>query len=745
MEGFRESARGYLATMAEGTGLRARYGTSLLACYSLLCVSWGGCRQNSLSDAGLRYPETYRDPSVVDDYHGHLIADAYRWLEDDTSASTRDWVKSQNAVTQAYLASLPDREAIRRRVRRLYDYERVGVPDVVGTYLYYTRNDGLQDQPVLYREPAEGGVAEVVLDPNTFSADNTSSLAAYSFDADGRYLAYQVSDAGSDWRTARVMDLADLSILGDTLADLKFTRISWAGDGFFYSRYPPDARSHGKRQSTGQRVYYHQLGATQAEDRLVYATPERPQRNNTAAATRDGRYVVLTSSEGTSGNALAVARHVGGGHFGEVVTPVDDFAHDYYFEGDDGRRLLFRTNADAPNGRLVAFDPKRPGAGFTDVLGEDPDRPLKSVTVSGDRIYARYLSDVASRLEVYSLAGEPVGEIAVPGLGTATAVEAAPDGGPAYFLYSSLTRRGTVFRYEPETGDTEVWRSGDNGFDAGRYVTEQLRYRSKDGTVIPMFVTHRRGLALDGQRPTLLYGYGGFDISIEPKHAVMRLDLVSPILEQGGVVAVANLRGGGEYGAAWHEAGIKERKQNVFDDFIAAAEYLHAEGYTNPARTAIYGRSNGGLLVGACLTQRPELFGVAFPAVGVLDMLRYHRFTIGYAWASDYGHSDSAAAFDYLRAYSPLHNVRPATYPATMVTTADHDDRVVPAHSFKFAAELQHRQRGEAPVLIRVDEASGHGAGKPVAKQIEETTDVLAFMFHEMGIDYVPADQNGAR
>ena len=711
---------------------------AVLSAAIALCCLGSACRQNPASGAAtLNYPTTRADSTVVDDYHGTAVADPYRWLEDDRSAETADWVQRQNAFTEAYLERIPFRDELRERLRRLYDYERYGTPQVVGEYLYYTRNDGLQNQSVLYREPRDGsGEAELVLDPNAFSEDNTASLSGYTFSDDGRYLAYQVSEGGSDWKTIRVLDLERLEDADDELRRVKFSGMAWAGDGFFYSRYPDPDGSELSERNENHQVYYHRLGASQVDDRLVYEDRAHPQRNAYASTSDDERWVVVGATESTSGNAVRLGRIGADGRASELVTVVADFAHDYNLVGGGDDALYFWTNAEAPNGRLVALDPRRPENGWRDVIPHDPTRVLKSVTLSGDRLYARYLQDVSSRVVVYDLAGEELREVTLPAIGTVAGVSAPSAGGEAFYSFSSFTDPGAIYRLDPATDEVRMWRRSDNGFDATQYETKQVRYRSKDGTEVPMFIVHRRGLELDGRRPTLLYGYGGFDIAIEPRYAVMRLDLISPLLEQGGVAAVANIRGGSEYGSAWHEAGTKERKQNVFDDFIAAAEYLQTEGYTSPDRTAIYGRSNGGLLVGACITQRPELFGVAFPAVGVLDMLRYHQFTIGWAWAGDYGRADSADAFAYLRAYSPLHNARPADYPATMITTADHDDRVVPAHSFKFAAALQAAQRGDDPVLIRVDAAAGHGAGKPIGMQIDEATDVLSFMLYGMGVDY---------
>ncbi len=697
------------------------------------------CRQNPALDAeGIVYPHTRQDSSVVDDYHGTAVADPYRWLEDDLSAETAEWVDAQNAVTQAHLAAIPFRQNIVERLERLYNFERVGTPEVVDDWLYYNKNDGLQNQSVLYREPIAGGTPEVVLDPNTFSDDNTTSLSSTSISRDGHYMAYQVSEGGSDWKMIKILDLNTHESLPEQLENVKFSGMSWLGEGFVYSRYPAaEGGSELSNKNENHQLYYHQLQTPQAEDVLLYEDAVHPQRNVFGSVSDDEQWVVVGTTASTSGNTVSIAPAAAFRQRGQdALQPVvRGFEHDYNFLFGNNENLYFWTNAEAPNGRVVVLDATAPEAGFADVIAEDAQRPLKSVTFSGDRIYARYLQDVSSRLEVYSLDGSLLHQVNLPGIGTASGVSAPSKGGPAFFSFSSFTTPSTVLRIQSD-GSTQVWRNSDNGFDASLYETKQVRYRSKDGTEIPMFVIHRKGLQLDGQRPTLLYGYGGFDIAIEPQHAVMRLDLFSPILEQGGVCAVASLRGGSEFGSAWHEAGMREHKQNVFDDFIAAAEYLQSEGYTSPARTAIYGRSNGGLLVGACITQRPELYGVAFPAVGVLDMLRYHQFTIGWAWAGDYGRADSADAFKYLYAYSPLHNASPQEYPATLITTADHDDRVVPAHSFKFAAALQEAQLAPEPVLIRIDKSSGHGAGKPVAKQIEEAADLLSFMFYHMGIDY---------
>ncbi len=737
----------------------------------LLLLLCGGFRQNAsaqpnatagaINDSVIRYPESVRDTAVVDDYHGTRVVDPYRWLEDDRAPATEDWVNRQNTLTDAYLGSIPFRPAIRRRLERLYDYERVGVPTVTDGYLYFQKNDGLQNQYVLYRSrKAPGAAEELVLDPNTFSEDNTTSLAGYAFSKNEKYLAYERSAAGSDWQSIHVLNLETLVHEPDSLAWIKFSGIAWSGNGFFYSRYPAPVETGGELSDAneGHQLYYHALGTDQSADQLIFEDQDHPQRNVYGSTDDYERYLIVSRSAGTSGNAVDVATLEADGTIGELVGLVSGFEKDYRFVGwgstggadpvgqavDPGGaarpapspRMLFWTNDEASNGRVVGFDLADPSAPPGDVLPEDTTRVLRGVEQQGANLYVNYLRNVSSEIEHFLSDGSYRGRIELPGIGTATGVSSARGGGNAYFGFSSFTTPGVIYELDSLDLAPTVWRRSDNGFDASLYETKQVTYKSKDGTEVPMFIIHRRGLVLDGARPTLLYGYGGFDISIQPKYAVMRLDLFSPILEQGGVCAVANIRGGGEFGSAWHDAGKLARKQNVFDDFIAAAEYLQGEGYTNPKHTAIYGRSNGGLLVGACMTQRPDLFGVALPAVGVLDMLRYHEFTIGWAWAGDYGRSDSTEAFDYLYAYSPLHNVRRVDYPATLITTADHDDRVVPAHSFKFAAELQRQQTGDEPVLIRVDKSSGHGSGKPVDKQIDEATDVLAFLFRAMGVEY---------
>lgn len=720
--------------------MRISFFSLFISC--VISVIGCGDETKSTNQATVVYPVSKQDSSIVDDYHGTKITDPYRWLEDDRSTETADWVDEQNALTQGYLASIPFRQNIKKRLERLYDFERFGVPQVVGEYLYFSKNDGLQDQSVLYRASAteETPVPELVLDPNTFSSDNTSSLSSYSFSSNGAFMAFQVSEGGSDWKTIKVLDLGTLEPLEDDINWVKFSGMAWWKDGFFYSRYPaPNEGSELSNKNEGHQLFYHALGSPQSQDVLVFEDLTRPQRNVYASVSDDGRWLVVSSSIATSGNDVQVADLSKAQVLSQIklVPLVSTFNYDFNLVGSRRETLYFFTNEDAPNGTVKSIRPNLE-KNWSVVTQLEDGVVLKSVTLSGSKLYLRTLENVSSHLYSYSLDANSFlpKEIQLPGIGTTSGISAADKGGDQFFSFSSFTTPGSIYRINDATGKMTEWRSSDNGFDASLYETKQIRYRSKDGTEVPMFIVHRKGLDLDGERPTLIYGYGGFDIAIEPRHSVMRLDLVSPLLEQGGVFALANIRGGSEFGSEWHEAGTKDQKQNVFDDFIAAAEYLQGNGYTSPYRTAIYGRSNGGLLVGACMTQRPDLFGVAFPAVGVLDMLRYHQFTIGWAWAGDYGRADSAEAFEYLRAYSPLHNATPKKYPSTMITTADHDDRVVPAHSFKFAAQLQKVQQATDPILIRIDKSSGHGAGKPVAKQIEEATDILSFMLYEMDVNY---------
>ncbi len=680
----------------------------------------------------ISYPETFRDTSIVEDYHGTPIADPYRWLEDDNSPETTDWVKRQNAVTFDYLSDIPFREDFKERLEGLWNYEKLSVPFEKSGVYYQYKNDGLQNQSVLYELDLETKKRKEVLDPNKFSDDGTSSLGGLSFNKDGNLLAYQISEGGSDWRKVEIKDLESGKLLEDKVDWLKFSGISWYKDGFFYSRYPEtndDQALSGENQY--HAVYYHKLGDDQKDDILINDNPDHPNRNVYAGTTEDEKYLILGTSESTSGNALSIK------DLSSLKNPVQSvvktFDADYQLSDSEGDMLYFITNKDASKQKLVSLNAKNLAAGFTDVISESKN-PLSSVTKVGNKWYAVYIVDASSQIKVFDIQGKFLRDIELPGIGTVGGINANKEGDKIFYAFTSFTVPNTIYSLDANTGASVIYNAPDVDFPVQDYVTEQVWYKSYDGTKVPMFITHKKGLELDGKRPTLLYGYGGFDISILPSFSITRL----PLLENGGVYAVANIRGGGEFGSDWHKAGTLGQKQNVFDDFQAAAEYLIEKKYTSSDKLAIEGRSNGGLLVGACMTQRPDLYKVAFPHVGVLDMLRYHNFTIGWAWAGDYGRSDDPEAFKYLKKYSPLHNVKNVAYPATMVTTADHDDRVVPAHSFKFISELQDKHVGDNPVMIRIETSAGHGAGKPTSKRIEESADLLAFMFHNMneGVKY---------
>jgi prolyl oligopeptidase len=679
------------------------------------------------------YPKT-RTVDHVDTYHGVKVPDPYRWLEDDNSPETAAWVEAQNKVTFAYLERIPFRGWIKARLEKLYNYEKYSVPALKGGRLYYRRNDGLQNQSVLYVQQGLEGKPEVLLDPNAWSADGTTRLTVFSVSKDGSHAVYGISRAGSDWQEFKVMDLATRTTLPETLQWIKVSGVAWHGRGFYYSRYPaPEKGRELSSRNENHQVYYHRLGTPQAEDELVYQDPAHPQRFHGLSTTDDERFAVLSISErglGKKGNALYV-RDLSKNQrdFVPLVSVIGDAT--FTVVDNVGDRLLVVTNHGAPNRRIVLIDPARPEEShWQTVLPERPE-PLESADVAGGRLFVSYLEDVSSRAYVYRLDGTVEHEITLPALGSVEGFDGGPDDPYVFYSFSSFTYPPAVYRYDIATRQSTVFRApAIPHFDPGAYETRQVFYTSKDGTRVPMFLVHRKGLRLDGTNPALLYGYGGFNIVQRPAFNVLRLALV----EQGFVYAVANLRGGGEYGEAWHEAGTKLKKQNVFDDFIAAAEWLVANKYTSPQKLAILGGSNGGLLVGAVINQRPDLFRVAIPQVGVMDMLRFHKFTIGWNWIADYGSSDDPEEFKALYAYSPLHNIRAGVvYPATLVTTADHDDRVVPAHSFKYAATLQEKASRTNPVLIRIETQSGHGASS-TAKQIETTADIYAFIFHNLGI-----------
>ena len=682
----------------------------------------------------MEYPET-KQVQQVDTFHGQEVADPYRWLEDDHSEETAEWVAAQNGVTKSYLEKIPYLPLIRKRLEEVWNYERFGSPFKRGGKYYYFKNDGLQDQSVLYRQDQLTGPAEIVLDPNDFSEDGTVALGGISFNQDGSLLAYATSEGGSDWRTVQVLDLSSGKLLSDRVEWVKFSGMAWAGDGFYYSRFPePDEDDELSGQNEYHRLCFHRLGTSQSEDPIIMEDKEVAQSNFYSSTSEDEKYLFVSNSQSTSGNALFIKDLQNPrSSFAEVYTKYDaDLDVVEHYDG----RIFILTNKDAPRGRLVAVDPSDPGLGKSRDILPEGEHVLQSAQIVGGKIFARYLVDASSRIKVYDLAGTYLQDIDLPGLGSVSGISGTPGDQEAFFSYTSYTQPTSIYSLDAESGDATLFKAPKVEFDSEKYETNQVFFASKDGTRIPMFVTHKKGLELTGDNPTLLYGYGGFDISLTPGFSTSNMIL----LENGGVYAVANLRGGGEYGKEWHKAGTKERKQNVFDDFQAAAEYLISEKYTRPEKLAIMGGSNGGLLVGASMTQRPDLFQVAIPRVGVLDMLRYHEFTIGWAWAEDYGRSDDPEAFEYLMEYSPLHNVKEIAYPATMVTTADHDDRVVPAHSFKFISELQSKHTGENPVLIRVETSAGHGAGKPISKIIDETADILSFMFYNLKEDVIYRD-----
>ena len=677
----------------------------------------------------LNYPET-KTVDHVDTYFGVEVPDPYRWLEDDRSEETAAWVKAQNEVTFGYLNKIPYRDKIKARLEHLLNYERVYAPVKHGEWNYFYRNDGLQNQNVLYRQKLDGSGDEVFIDPNKFKEDGTISLAGTSFTKDGSLMAYLISEGGSDWRKAIVLNTATKEMVGDTLRDIKFSGISWQGnDGFYYSSYDKPKGSELSAMTQQHKLYYHKLGTPQNEDRLIFGGAGQVRRYVGAYLTEDERYLVLTASTSTSGNELYIKDLSAPGN--DFVTIVDNFANDHYVIDNQGSTLFIHTNLEAPNNRIVKVDVANPApANWVDVIPEN--NMVMSATTAGKRFFVFYLEDAKTKVMQYNRQGELERNIDLPGIGTARGFGGEETDSEVYYTFTSFTYPSTIFKYHIETGESTEYVRPKIDFNPEDYETKQVFYTSKDGTRVPMFIVYKKGLELNGKNPTYLYAYGGFNISLRPSFSASRIVW----LENGGIYAQPNLRGGGEYGEAWHLAGTKMNKQNVFDDFIAAGEYLINEGYTSSDYLAIAGGSNGGLLIGATITQRPDLAKVAFPAVGVMDMLRYNKFTAGAGWAFDYGTAeDSREMFEYLKGYSPLHNIKPGTaYPATLVTTADHDDRVVPAHSFKFAATLQQAQAGNNPVLIRIETDAGHGAGTPISKAIEQNADRYAFAWYNMGV-----------
>ncbi|TGV20774.1 S9 family peptidase [Pseudoalteromonas sp. MEBiC 03607] len=679
--------------------------------------------------AAVNYPETKKG-NVVDEYFGQKVADPYRWLEDDMSEETAQWVKAENDVTFSYLKNIPYRDELKTTLEKLMNYEKVTAPFKEGEYTYFYKNDGLQNQYVVYRKKGDSE-AEVFLDPNTFSADGTTSMSGLTFTEDGSLAAYQISEGGSDWRKIIVIDTATKQPIEEALVDVKFSGISWFGnDGFYYSSYDKPKGSELSAKTDQHKVYYHKLGTAQADDQLVYGgTEAQKHRYIGAEVTRDNRYLIIAASTSTSGNKLFIKDLTKPDS--KLVTILDNTDSDTSIIDNDGSKLYLVTNLNAPNMRVVTVDAADPSPENWQDLIPETDHVL-SISKGGDYFFAKYMVDAISQVKQYDKSGKLVRDIRLPGVGTAYGFSGKHDAETLYYSFTNYTTPGNIYSFNVDSGQSDVYRKSGAQFNSEQYTSEQVFYTSKDGTKVPMIISYKKGTELNGKNPTILYGYGGFNVSLTPSYS----PTVAAWLEHGGVYAVANIRGGGEYGKEWHVNGTQLKKQNVFDDFIAAAEYLNEKQFSSPDYLAVRGGSNGGLLVGAVMTQRPELFKVALPAVGVLDMLRYHTFTAGAGWAYDYGTSEqSKEMFEYLKGYSPVHNVKEGvSYPATLVTTGDHDDRVVPAHSFKFAAELQEKGAKQNPYLIRIETNAGHGAGTPTSKIIDQYADIYGFTLYNMGV-----------
>ena len=702
-----------------------------------------GCNNGNVSKNQtntVTYPKTKKVDTVTN-YFGTQVKDPYRWLEDDMSEETARWVEDQNKTTFGYLENIPFREELKQRLTTLWNYEKVGAPFKEGDYSYFYKNDGLQNQYVIYRYKTgqDPNKTEVFLDPNTFTEDGTISLGGLSFSENGSLAAYSISEGGSDWRKVLVMNAQSKEIIEDTIVDVKFSGISWLkNEGFYYSSYDKPKGSELSAKTDQHKLYYHKLGTSQKEDELIFGgTPEQKHRYVGGRTTQDNKYLIVSASVSTSGNKLFIKDL--SDPKSPFITIQKDTDSDTSVIDNVGSKLYLVTNRNAPNKKVVTVDAASPGPENWKDLIEETQNVLRAST-GGGYIFANYMEDAVSAIKQYAYNGTLVREVTLPGVGSAGGFGAKKQDTSLYYSFTNYLTPGSIYSYEISSGASKLYKKPSIDFNSDEYQSKQVFYTSKDGTQVPMIITHKKGIVLDGTNPTILYGYGGFNISLTPSFSITN----AVWMEQGGVYAVANLRGGGEYGKKWHDAGTKLQKQNVFDDFIGAAEYLIAEKYTSSDYLAIRGGSNGGLLVGATMTQRPDLIKVALPAVGVLDMLRYHTFTAGAGWAYDYGTAQqSKEMFEYLKAYSPVHNVTPGTkYPATMVTTGDHDDRVVPAHSFKFAAELQEKQGGAAPVLIRIETDAGHGAGTPVSKTIEQYADIYGFTLYNMGYKVLPKQMN---
>ena len=698
--------------------------------YSILFIAM--MTMLSSAFAQIKYPET-KKVDQVDDYFGTKVSDPYRWLEDDKSAETAAWVAAENKITQDYLSKIPFREQVRKRLEEMWNYPKYSSPFKEGEYYYYYKNDGLQNQSILYRQPGLNGTPEIFIDPNKMSKDGTAAVSTPSFTKNKKYAAYMIAQAGSDWQEAYVMDVATKKVLDDKVQWIKFSGLSWKGDdGFYYSRYPEaDETKKMTNQNQNQKLYYHKLGTPQSEDVLIYEDKEHPLRSVGGGLTEDERFLLIHQSEGTSGSQIWVKDMKNPNS--SFILLIKGFDTNAGVIDNDGDRLLVLTNADAPNYKVVSIDPKNPSKENWQTIILTRTNFLQSVGTAGGKLFLTYLEDASSRVYQTNYKGVLEREIKLPGIGTAGGFDGNREDNELFYTYSSFNYPPAIFHYTISNGQTELFRKAEAKINADNYQTVQSFFTSKDGAKVPMFITYKKGLKLDGNNPTLIYGYGGFNIASTPGFSISN----AFFLEQGGVYVLVNLRGGNEYGEAWHKAGMLQNKQNVFNDFIGAAEFLIKTKYTNPQKLAMRGGSNGGLLVGAVMTQRPDLFRVAIPQVGVMDMLRYHTFTIGHAWATEYGRSDKEEDFKNLIKYSPLHNLRKGVkYPATLVTTADHDDRVVPAHSFKFASTLQEDNDGTNPTLIRIETKAGHGGGKPTSKQIDEASDIWSFVMYNLGMDF---------
>lgn len=677
----------------------------------------------------VKYPET-KKVETTEDFHGTKITENYRWLENDTAEDTKEWVSKENILTYNYLDQIPFRKQFHQVVETNFNFEKYSQPSKEGDYYLFSKNDGLQNQSVVYIQNGLNGTPEVFINPNELSKEGTTALAGMSFSKDHKYCAYNLAKAGSDWNEIHVMEVETKKELTDEKIDwVKFSGASWYQDGFYYSCYDkPDAHALSS-QNNGHKIYYHKLGTKQASDKLIYSDPANPKRYHGVSLSEDERFLFLYISDGASdGNRVMIKDLSKEEKDWRLLW--DDMKYEFSIIDNDGENILVNTNYKADNRRVVSIDANKPEEANWKVIIPEEKELLEGASTGGGKLFATYLKDAYTKIYSLNIDGTNKSEIVLPGIGTAGGLGGRKEDQTLFYSYTSFTYAPTIFKYDVATGKSEIFKQPKTNFKPEDYEVKQVRYKSTDGTEVPMFIIHKKGLAMDGNNPCYQYGYGGFNINITPGFSVSRLLFIN----QGGVVAIPNIRGGGEYGKLWHESGTKERKQNVFNDFISASEYLIKEKYTNNKRLAIEGRSNGGLLVGACMTQRPDLYACCIPGVGVLDMLRFHRFTIGWGWCGDYGCADSADDFKYLVKYSPVHNVKDIAYPPTMVVTGDHDDRVVPAHSFKFGAILQQHQQGTNPVLVRIDVNAGHGAGKPTGKVIDETTDVWSFIMYNLGM-----------